>query len=253
MVAADGVDLLVPRRRRSVAPVSDADAVTPSGARDGTAVVGPPPPAAERVRAVAVRLAAVAQSGLAFSPTAYDVERFETARELAAELMSVLSGDDAAELALELERRDTGYATPKVDVRGVLVDSRERVLLMRERSDGRWSAPGGWADPGDTPVSAALREVREETGHAADVVKLVGCWDRDARGHRPPMSVGVVKLFFLCRATGDVRPPDELETLDVGWFGLDELPELSQGRTTRWELERCVAHHRDPALPTELD
>lgn len=227
---------------------------TPAAApADEAGAAAPEREAAERVRAVAVRLAALAQSGLAFSPTAYDVERFETARELAAELMSVLSGDDAAEMALELERRDTGYATPKVDVRGVLVDERERVLLMRERSDGRWSAPGGWADPGDTPVSATLREVCEESGYAAEVVKLVGCWDRDARGHRPAMTVGVVKLFFLCRATGDVRPPDELETLEIGWFGLDELPELSQGRTTREELERCVAHHRDPSLPTELD
>ncbi|MEJ5913025.1 NUDIX hydrolase N-terminal domain-containing protein [Pseudokineococcus sp. 1T1Z-3] len=214
------------------------------------------PGAADRVRAVAVRLAALAQSGLAYTPTDYDRERFETARGLAAELMAVLSGltdGEAAALAQELERRDTGYATSKLDVRGVLVDDRERVLLMRERMDGRWSAPGGWADSGDTPSQAVLREVREETGHGAEVVKLVGCWDRDARGHRPAMTVGVVKLFFLCRATGDVVAPEELETLEVGWFGLDELPELSQGRVTRWELERCLAHYRDPSLPTELD
>ncbi|MEJ5946517.1 NUDIX hydrolase N-terminal domain-containing protein [Pseudokineococcus basanitobsidens] len=236
----------------SAVPDADADAALDAASDAGA---GAPAPA-ERVRAVAVRLAALAQSGLAYTPTDYDRERFETARALAAELMAVLSGlpgDGAAELSLELERRDTGYATPKVDVRGVLVDEDERVLLMRERTDGRWSAPGGWADPGDTPSSAVLREVREETGHAAEVVGLVGCWDRETRGHRPSMSVDVVKLFFLCRATGDVRPPDELETLEIGWFGLDELPELSQGRTTRWELERCLAHHRDPSLPTELD
>lgn len=227
----------------------DAQPSSPSPAAGGD-------DAAERVRRVAVRLAALAQSGLAFTPTDYDRERFVTARSLAAELLAVLEGDRSAgagALDLALEHRDTGYATPKVDVRGVLLDEDERVLLMRERSDGRWSAPGGWADPGDTPVTAVLREVREETGYAAEVEKLVGCWDRDARGHRPPMSVGVVKLFFLCRATGDVRPPDELETLEIGWFSLDDLPELSQGRVTAEELERCRAHRRDPSLPTELD
>lgn len=209
-------------------------------------------PPVERVRQAAVRLAALAQSGLAYSPAAFDVDRYRQVAGLATELLSAISGRDAGELALELGR-DSGHATPKVDVRGVLVDDQERVLLMRERSDGRWSAPGGWADPGDTPASAVLREVREETGHGAEVVKLVGCWDRDRRGHEPPLPVAVVKLFFLCRATGEVRPPDDLETLEVGWFGLDELPPLSLGRVNRAELERCLAHHRDPSLPTELD
>jgi ADP-ribose pyrophosphatase YjhB (NUDIX family) len=164
----------------------------------------------------------------------------------------VLSGRTADELRLELDR-DSGYATPKVDVRGAIFDADERVLLMRERMDGLWSLPGGWADPLDTPSGSVVREVREETGHLAEVVKLVGCWDRDTQGHLPALPVAVFKLFFLCRSAGEPGTPDELETLDVGWFGLDELPPLSLGRVNRRELDRCLAHHRDPSLPTELD
>lgn len=208
--------------------------------------------AAEAVLSAALKVAALAQDGLAFSRDDYDRDRYRQLTDVAAELMSVVSGRDAVELRLELGR-DEGYKTPKVDVRGALVDADERFLLMRERSDGRWSLPGGWADPGDTPRQAVVREIREETGYGAEVVKLVGCWDRDAQGLLPRLPVSIYKLFFLCRATGEVAEPDALETLDVAWFGLHELPELSAGRVSRPQLERVLAHSRDLGLPTELD
>jgi ADP-ribose pyrophosphatase YjhB (NUDIX family) len=205
----------------------------------------------ERVRRAAVRLAALAQNGLTYTLSDYDTDRYETVAALAAELLSAVSGRDPAELAVELGR-DAGYATPKVDVRGACVDEHGRVLLMRERSDGLWSLPGGWADPGDTPTRAVVREVREEAGAVVEVTKLVGCWDRDAQGHTPPLPVAVVKLFFLCRVL-ELGEPDALETLETGWFGLGELPPLSLGRVTPAQLARCLAHHADPTLPTELD
>ncbi len=207
---------------------------------------------ADSVLAAATKVAALAQNGLLFSTDPYDRDRYRQLTDVAADLLAVVSGRDVGELRLELGR-DEGYRTPKVDVRGALVDDRERLLLMRERSDGRWSLPGGWADPGDTPSHAVVREIREETGYGAEVVKLVGCWDRDAQGLLPRLPVSIYKLFFLCRATGEVAPPDALETLDVGWFGLDELPELSTGRVDRRQLERVLAHTREPGLPTEFD
>ncbi|MEP6563020.1 MAG: NUDIX domain-containing protein, partial [Nakamurella sp.] len=149
--------------------------------------------------------------------------------------------------------RDTGYVTPKVDVRGALVDADDRILLMRERSDNRWSLPGGWADPLDTPSRAVEREMAEETGYGARAVKLVGCWDRDTQGHLPKLPFSIYKLFFLCEPTGDVRPPDALETLEIGWFGIAELPVLSEGRISERQLRRILAHHRDRSLPTEFD
>ena len=207
---------------------------------------------ADLIRRQAVLLAALAQDGLTFAANDYEVDRYAKVAEVAVELMGILSGAPAAELALELGR-DSGYATPKVDVRGALIDEQERFLLMREKSDGRWSLPGGWADPLDTPAQAVEREVLEESGYGARAVKLVACYDRDTRGHRPPLSVSVYKLFFLCVPTGAVRPPDELETLEIGWFALSELPTLSAGRLNRHELERLLAHHREPSLPTEWD
>ncbi len=210
------------------------------------------PDAAQAVRRSAITVAALAQNGLTFATDPYDVDRYHQLADLAGDLLAAVSGRDAAELRLELGR-DEGYRTPKVDVRGALVDADERVLLMREKTDGRWSLPGGWADPGDTPRAAVVREIREETGYGAEVVGLVAVWDRDAQGMTPPLPVAVYKMFFLCRATGDVAAPEELETLDVGWFGIDELPELSTGRVSRHQIERVLAHHRDRSLATELD
>ena len=204
------------------------------------------------MRRIAIKLSALAQDGLTFAANDYDGDRYQQLSRLAAELLSVISDRPADDLALELGR-DSGYATPKTDVRGVLFDDHEQVLLMRERTDGRWSLPGGWADPGDTPSTAVTREVLEETGYHSSAVKLIACWDREVQGNPPPLPVHVYKLFFLCHGTGVVQPPAVLETLEVGWFGLDTLPPLSLGRVNQRQLERSLAHHRDPSLPTEFD
>jgi len=208
--------------------------------------------AAERVRRAAITVAALSHNGLAYSRNDFDVDRFRQLQAVATELFATLSGREAAEFAMEFDR-EVGYVTPKVEVRGGIVDERDRLLMLRERLDGRWSLPGGFADPLNTPSEAVVREIREETGYGAEVVKLVGCWDRDTQGHTPKFPIAMWKLFFLCRLDGTREAAKELETLDVGWFGLAELPELSTGRVLPHQLARILAHHRDPSLPTEFD
>jgi len=208
--------------------------------------------AADAVRRAAIKLTALAQDGLLYAADDYSRDRYQQVGRLSAELLATVSGRLTGELVLELGR-DSGYATPKVDVRGALFDDHERVLLMQEKTDGRWSLPGGWADPGDSPSAAVTREVLEETGYHSSVIKLIACWDRELQDNPPPMPVHVYKLFFLCRRHGPAQPPATLETLDVGWFSLDALPPLSLGRVNHRQVERALAHHRDPRLPTEYD
>ena len=194
--------------------------------------------AADAVRRAAIKLAALAQDGLVYAADDYNQDRYQQVARLATELLATVSGMAPEELALQLGR-DSGYATPKVDVRGVIFDDRERVLLMQEKTDGRWSLPGGWADPGDSPSAAVTREILEETGYYCSVVKLIACWDRDVQHNPPPLPVHVYKLFFLCRDARTVRPPDALETLDVGWFDVHAPPELSLGRVNHRQLQRA--------------
>jgi ADP-ribose pyrophosphatase YjhB (NUDIX family) len=207
---------------------------------------------AERARQIAISVASLAQNGLTYSTGPYDLDRYDKLAALAADLLAVVSGRSSADLALELGR-DSGYATPKVDVRGVLFDAQDRVLLMQERSDEHWSLPGGWADPLDTPSEAVIREIREESGYGAAVVRLAAAWDRDRQGHTPPLPVHAYKLFFICRLDGPAREPDALETLDIGWFALEALPPLSLSRVTEPQLRRMLEHHHDPSLPTDFD
>jgi ADP-ribose pyrophosphatase YjhB (NUDIX family) len=147
-----------------------------------------------------------------------------------------------------------GHATPKVDVRGVVFDEQGRTLLVRERTDGGWTPPGGWCDPLETPSTSVLREIAEEAGVEARVLRLAAVLDRDARGHEPKLPWTVYKLFFVCEPLSRGEGTrDAKEILDVGWFPLDGLPPLSTSRILPEELEICHAAWRDPARPTVVD
>ena len=180
---------------------------------------------------IAQRLQALAQTGLAFTADRYDRERYEEIRRIAAEMM----GDPSTLLpAFEAE---WGYATPKVDVRAIVLRA-DRLLLVREAADELWCPPGGWADVGDAPSEAVEREVSEETGLEVRAVRLLGLWDRNLHGH-PPRPFHAYKLFFLCEELGGKLRPSE-DTLEVGFFDPRELPPLSLDRVVPIEIETSV-------------
>lgn len=195
------------------------------------------------------KVQALAQNGLAYTDSAYDRERYEELREVALEMLAAGSGAELAELR-GLYAGETGYATPKVDVRGV-VFREGQLLLVKERVDGQWTLPGGWADAWDTPSQAVEREVWEESGYRVRADKLLACWDRRLHGH-PPTAFRIYKLFFRCALLGGA-PTQSMETDEIGFFAEGEVPELSLPRTTPWEIARLFEHLRNPALPAEYD
>src|ERR1035441_7203951 len=175
------------------------------------------------------RLQAIAQSGLAYSPNQYDFERYAAVREIAAEMMADGSASPVAPIR-DLFASQSGYATPKVDVRAA-VFREDRILLVQEREDSAWSLPGGWADVGESPAEATVREVREESGYETRAVKLLAVYDRNRHGH-PPIPFHAYKLFFRCELIGG-EPALSNETTGVDWFGEDRLPPLSTMRVPR--------------------
>jgi len=195
---------------------------------------------------------AIAQTGLAFSKDPYDLDRFAALRRLAARIMADHSGA-APERIETLFDTETGYATPKVGVRGAVFDAAGRILMVREIVDAhRWTLPGGWADINQTPAESVVREVREESGYQVRPVKLAAVWDR-ARQQQPAMAFSVVRMFFICALEGGA-PATSLETSEVGWFAEPDIPaDLSTRRTSAHHISRMFAHWRDPALPTEFD
>jgi ADP-ribose pyrophosphatase YjhB (NUDIX family) len=195
------------------------------------------------------RLQAVAQTGLTYALNQYDVDRYEAVRELAVEMMAYGSDGDIATIR-KLFAGEAGYATPKVDLRGV-VFREGKILLVRERQDGGWSLPGGWADVGESPADGIVREVREESGYETRVVKLLAVYDRNRHGHTP-IPFHAYKLFFLCELIGGA-PARSYEIDDVDWFAEDGLPPLSISRVTAAQIGRFFEHSRNPQWPTEFD
>jgi ADP-ribose pyrophosphatase YjhB (NUDIX family) len=199
--------------------------------------------------AIGRELKAIAQIGLTFNSDPYDRERYERIRALAATVIAAGSGHDAHSL-LEGFRAETGYATPKVDVRAAAFEA-GRILLVREVSDGAWTLPGGWADVNESPSMSAVREVLEESGFEARVVKLAAVYDYRKR-NRPHHLDSIYKLFFICELSGGSARPS-IETSEVAFFARNELPSLSIGRTTAAQIERMFRHAEEPALPTDFD
>ncbi|MBN1845463.1 MAG: NUDIX hydrolase [Sedimentisphaerales bacterium] len=198
----------------------------------------------------AKRLAALAQNGLAYTRDDYDRQRYEQIRQIAVEWIADASNLTAAEL-LEIYRREDGYATPKVDVRAVIF-RQERILLVRERSDGKWSLPGGWADVGESARQCVQREAAEESGFEVRARKLLAVYDRSLHPHRPAFAFHVYKLFFRCDICGG-RAAETLETSAVEFFAEDRLPELSETKITAQQIARMFEHLRHPDWPADFD
>lgn len=196
------------------------------------------------------KIQSLAQIGLEYATDPYDRERYMDLRALAAEMMASAS-ELPSEHWMEILEGETGYATPKVDVRGAVFRA-EKVLLCREKADGCWSLPGGWADVNDPPSHAVIREVREETGYDVRCIKLAAVLDRDLHYHEDVRPFHSYKLMFLCEITGEVA---ELchDITEAAFFPLNDLPPLSRARSLPMHIEMMNRHRLDPALPTEFD
>jgi ADP-ribose pyrophosphatase YjhB (NUDIX family) len=196
------------------------------------------------------RLQAISQNGLTFAQNPYDVERYQAVRQIAAEMMASGSGTDL-EQVLDWLSSETGYATPKVDVRGAIFRG-DTVLLVRERSDNRWTLPGGWADVGESPSESVVREVYEESGFQTTAVKLLAVYDRSKHPHYPLFPYHVYKMFFLCDITGG-EAKGSIETAEVAFFRRTAIPDLSTSRVTAAQIERLFEHHAHPEWQTDFD
>jgi len=201
------------------------------------------------VLAWARKVQAIAHNGLLFTQDSFDRERYTQLQNLANSII-------AAELDIPLGKakalwdKEDGYATPKVDVRGGVFRG-DNVLLVRERSDGKWTLPGGWVDVNDAPSEAVAREIFEESGYRAKAIKLTALVDRNRHPH-PPSVHHIYKLFFLCELTGGTATISN-ETDGVDFFPVRSLPELSTGRTLSSQIERLYEHQLNRDLPTDFD
>ena len=192
---------------------------------------------------------ALAQTGLHFARDDYDQNRYRRLIELAAEIMA----DNTTAAAPLLEHAflaQPGYATPKVDVRGAVFRA-GRILLVRERSDGGWCMPGGWADVGELPSAMVVREVWEESGFRVAARSLIGVYDANRDG-TPLAAFHAYKVVMLCEIlSGEATPSSETSAVD--FFGRGAIPPLSSARTSPRLIAEAFAHLDDPHRAPAFD
>lgn len=194
-------------------------------------------------------LQAIVQNGLTYTRDPYDRERYEQLQRVAAEIAAVATSATFTPIH-HLFTQETGHATPKLDVRGLVMEE-DRVLLVKERADGLWTLPGGWVEVGETPREAVEKEVREESGYEVRATRLLAVWDRDKHGH-PPHPAHIYKLMFLCEHVGGAAA-DSHETQGASFFPLTILPPLSLSRITPTQIHRLVQLAHQSNCPTEFD
>ncbi|MSP13486.1 MAG: NUDIX domain-containing protein [Chloroflexi bacterium] len=195
------------------------------------------------------KLQSLAQNGLAYTTNSFDIERYHAIREIASEIMAAYTGV-APEQIRDLFAAEIGHATPKVDVRGAVFQG-DAILLVRERSDGRWTLPGGWADTNESPAESVVREIFEESGYRTQATRLLAAYDRSKHGH-PPHAFTIYKLFFQCElVSGEAAL--SIETDGVDFFPEDRIPDLSLGRVTATQVARFFAMYRHPEWPADFD
>ena len=176
-------------------------------------------------------LSAIAKTGLGFSDNLYERERFEEVLAVAADIRHAAgSQHEAADLVegwmKSVGSGVAGYQTPKVAVGAVVGNEKGEILLVQRADSGIWLYPTGWADIGYSASEVAVKEVGEETGIEAEVVKLIAVLDGLRLGFTP---IPLYSLVFHCRAVGGTLEPHPLECADVGWFAEDALPERTAG------------------------
>jgi ADP-ribose pyrophosphatase YjhB (NUDIX family) len=194
---------------------------------------------------------AIAKSGLAFSKDPHDRERFKQLEEIAAQLSSKHSVH-SKEFINKVFSAESGYVTPKLDVRGAVFKG-EKILMVNERGIRGWTLPGGYIDINESLSEAVEREVFEESGLKVKARKLAAVFDHRKHGYKAHL-YHFYKIYVICDLAGGTASTS-LETAEIAFFSKADIGnlELDPGRITLTHALRMFEHHAQPSLPADFD
>lgn len=198
-------------------------------------------------------LAAIAKTGMGFTESLYEQERFEEILSIAADIKAtalevteelVNTDETVVQWLAEVGKGVAGYQTPKVAVGAAVQNDKGELLLIQRSDSGVWLYPTGWCDVGYSAPEVVVKEVREETGIEVHVDRLIGVLDGMRLGES---RIPLYSLVFLCTAVGGELNPHPLETLGAGWFSQDNLPEgtLNPQSWSEYIFAAIRGEHRD--------
>jgi ADP-ribose pyrophosphatase YjhB (NUDIX family) len=197
----------------------------------------------------ATELQSIAQAGLTFGENQYDRDRYQKIRDLSVEILHEYT-EISHEKIRDLFANETGYQTPKVDIRAAVIKD-DKILLVKEKVDGRWSLPGGWADVNSSVSESAVRECMEEAGAVVKVKRIIAVhMGNRHNNHNFPFTI--YKIFVECELI-EYNFLENTETLGSDFFSLDKLPELSIERNTFKQIEMCFEARKIKIFETIFD
>jgi ADP-ribose pyrophosphatase YjhB (NUDIX family) len=180
-----------------------------------------------------VKVAAISKIGLLFSKDPYAVENYAELQALSKKII-----EEYGQMKIDGPNyfvRDI-YPTPNVSVRAIVFNDKKQLLLVKESSLGTWSLPGGWCDLFETPSEAIIKEVIQEAGIHIKVEKLLGISDRVK--YKTNKKWSEYAVMFLATIVKDTKVFGH-EVSEVGFFDIDNLPELSF-KSNETEIKRAI-------------
>ena len=192
----------------------------------------------------AKRLQSVASTGAFFANNPYDEERYTEIADIANEMLAALGNVPVERIESLVSEFAKGYATPKIDVRGAVIEG-DAILLVREATDGLWTLPGGYAEVGISPSDNIVKEIREEASIEVSTQGVYGIRHKARHAYDPDVR-DFYKLFFYCEQTDSATPTPGLETTGADFFTLDDLPPLSRSRVIEQDLAAAFAFRDNP-------
>lgn len=187
------------------------------------------------------RIQALAEIGLEYSEIPYDIERYQELHEISLQLLEKMT-DVPVDKIIPVIQEKNGYKTPKVDIRAAVFNDDGKILLVQENVDNCWSMPGGWTDICYSPKEVAEKECLEEAGIKVKAIRLLAIMDKQKQ-KMPPEFEYVYKIFLLCEPLSHTISTGS-ETTDVGWFTEEDLPELSQPRNSKEQVNLMFQYFR---------
>jgi len=202
---------------------------------------------------IAKRLQSIAQAGIFYSEDKpFDRERYQEIANISVQILGQLTDEPIEKIGNLFTQERDGYQTPKVDIRAVVFNESGEILMVKEKVDGRWSLPGGWADVGYSPAEVAVREVQEETGLDVKTIRVLGIFDKRNHPH-PPEGWYVYKIFILCEKIGGEISKDTTETSDNQYFSLENIPPLSEPRNVFSQIKMMFDYRNNPEKEVYFD
>ncbi|GFI20007.1 NUDIX hydrolase N-terminal domain-containing protein [Lactobacillus johnsonii] len=196
----------------------------------------------------AVRLQSLAQAGLTYGKDSFDLERYQEIRDISAEMMAEKSGLPI-EKVKNLFCNEIGYQTPKIATRAAIF--KDNKMLLVQESDGLWSIPGGWCEVNLSVKENVIKEIKEEAGVDITVEKLIAIYDSN-KHYKGRYPYGISTVFFLCKPVGGSFKEND-ETIASDYFALEDLPELSEDKGSREQVEMCFKAYQDPYWEAEFE